>query len=424
MKIARSFLLASLALFVGKVVPAGGQTSVHPSGLSYAEARDLEYGDAVARARQFLHARIDEFPGLSVAVGIDGRIVWAEGFGWADIEQRVPVRASSKFRVGSVAKPMTAALLALLYEEGKIDLDATVQHYVPSFPGKAHPITTRQLAGHLAGIRHYDGNEFLSARRYDTVLDGLEIFAEDALLFPPGTKYSYSTYAWNLISAVIEGATDDDFLSLMERRVFEPLGMRSTEADQNHLIVTGRARPYVRMDDGLLYNAPYVDNSYKWAGGGFLSTAEDLVRFGQAHLAPGFLKAETLALLFTSQRTTDGEETGYGLGWRAGKDERGRRVVGHGGGSVGGTTCLSLYPEHGLVIAMITNLSAGPDFGMDEVVDVFLGNGVTEGQDETLNGLDWMLGSWSGEDDGVHMEEHWLPPRGGVMLGLHRDTPR
>jgi len=330
-----------------------------------------EYGEKIEAARAVVLERMDRFPGLSVSVGVDGQIVWAEGFGWADLEQRVPVRATSGFRVGSVAKPMTAALLGLLYEEGKIDLDATVQTYVADFPTKEYPITIRQLAGHLAGIRHYRGNEFLSSVHYETVSDGLAIFADDPLVFEPGTRYSYSSYGWNLLSAVIEGATGEGFLEQMQSRVFEPLGMLDTTPDQNEMIVADRVRPYARGDDGKYRNAPYADNSYKWAGGGFLSTAGDLVRFGLAHMEPGFLEAETLDEWFTSQRTADGEETGYGIGWSV-SGQAGSRRVGHGGGSVGGTTVLRLYRDQGLVIAMVTNLSSGSGFPVEEIAEIFL----------------------------------------------------
>ena len=381
MKVIRSVLFVSLALFIIALAPLSAQAISHSNGPAFAEVLDLEYGSAIEAARQLIYACINQFPGLSVAVGIEGRIVWSEGFGWADIEQRVPVRPSSKFRVGSVAKPMTAALLALLYEEGKIDLDAVIQEYVPSFPTKSYPVTTRQLGGHLAGIRHYVGKEFMNAGYYETIIDGLEIFANDPLLFPPGEKFVYSSYGWNLISAVIEGASKEDFLTLMETRIFEPLRMRSTEADRNAFIVSERVRPYHRTDDGFLYNAPYVDNSYKWAGGGFLSTAEDLVRFGQAHLSPGFLKASTLSLLFKSQKTTAGVETGYGIGWSINEDDRGRQVIGHGGGSVGGTTRLFTYPEYGLVISIVSNLSNAPDLRVEELVDEFLQVVTSRGRD-------------------------------------------
>jgi len=361
--------ILTLSLFA---LLAGPSQTAAPEGTRYAEALDRSYGAAIDQARQVIDARLDEYPGLSVAVGMNGHIVWSQGFGWADIEGRVSARPASRFRVGSVAKPMTTALLVLLYEEGKIDLDAHIQLYVPGFPEKRHPITTRQLAGHLAGIRHYNGDEFLISRRYASILAGLEIFDDDPLLFEPETDYSYSTYGWNLISAVIEGAVDGDFLELMDERVFYPLEMRSTEADQNRLIVMDRVRPYIRNNKGQFENAPYVDNSYKWAGGGFVSTAEDLVRFGMAHLNPGFLKPETVKLLWTSQITRDGKETGYGIGWRVGRDKKGRRVIGHGGGSVGGTTRLSIYPEQGLVIAIISNMSNAPQFDTEEIADQFL----------------------------------------------------
>ncbi len=363
-------LAGGLANLPAAAAPAGSPAL---AGSIPQQARQTysEFGEKIEAARAVVLERMDRFPGLSVSVGIDGQIVWAEGFGWADLEQRVPVRATSRFRVGSVAKPMTAALLGLLYEEGKIDLDATVQTYVADFPEKEYPITVRQLAGHLAGIRHYRGDEFLSSVHYDTVSAGLVIFADDPLLFEPGTRYSYSSYGWNLLSAVIEGATGEGFLEDMQRRVFEPLGMLDTTPDQNAMIVADRVRPYVRGDDGKFRNAPYADNSYKWAGGGFLSTAGDLVRFGLAHMEPGFLEAETLDEWFTSQRTADGEPTGYGIGWSV-SGQMGSRRVGHGGGSVGGTTALRMYRDQGLVIAMVTNLSNGSGFPVDEIAEIFL----------------------------------------------------
>lgn len=373
MKPAKAVPVLFLLLCVVPQLLAGGQANAQAAGLQYAELMDTRYGEAIKASRELVRARLNEYPGLSVAVGIDGHIVWTQGFGWADIEQGVRVRPSSRFRVGSTAKPMTAALLAHLYQDGLVDLDAPVQRYVPDFPEKNHAITIRQLAGHISGIRHYQGDEFLNSRYYDTVSEGLDIFEDDPLLFEPGTQYSYSSYAWNLISAVIEGATEKDFLPQMDERVFTPLGMVHTVPDQNHLIVRDRVRPYERREgDGVLYNAPYVDNSYKWAGGGFVATAEDLVRFAMGHMKPGYLKADTLKLLFTSQKTADGKETGYGVGWRVAKDEQGRRMVGHGGGSVGGSTLLRFYPDHGLAIVMITNMGDGPGFDADEIVEHFL----------------------------------------------------
>jgi serine beta-lactamase-like protein LACTB len=346
-----------------------------------APAVSAPYAEAIRSARAFLQDSLvaKGIPGLSVAVGVGGEIVWSEGFGYADVENRVPATPLTRFRIASVSKPLTAAALARLVEDGKLDLDAPVQRYVPSFPRKGeHVVTSRLLAGHLAGIRHYrEENESVTAgqKRYETVTAGLEIFRDDPLLHPPGTKYLYSSYGWNLLSAVVEGAAGEAFLPYVRRSVLAPLGLRHTVAEHQDSIVEHRARFYVRGRDGKLLNAPYVDNSYKWAGGGFLSNAEDLVRFGSAHLEPGFLKAGTLALLLTPQRTTDGKEMQYGVGWFVGKDAAGRRTVYHSGGAVGGNAYLLLYPEQGVVVAMLTNTNdplVGRGTGARHVASLFL----------------------------------------------------
>ncbi len=213
------------------------------------------------------------------------------------------------------------------------------------------------MAGHVAGVRHYRDNEFLSNVRYRSVQEGLSIFADDPLLFEPGTRYSYSSYGWNLVSAVVEAASGESFLPFMQRHVFQPLAMQHTAPDVTDSIIPDRSRFYARTDDGRLVNAPFVDNSYKWAGGGFLSTPEDLLRFAFAHLGAGFLRPETVALLWTSQHLLDGEPTGYGIGWRVGVDASERRVVSHSGGSVGGRSLLLIFPEQQVVLAIAANIT-------------------------------------------------------------------
>ena len=334
-----------------------------PAQTVYAQAPAPErYAPAIDFARTLVSAMMAESraPGVSVAVGLEGTIVWSEGFGYADVESRTPVWSETKFRIGSVSKSLTAAALGLLHERELLDLDAPVQKYVPSFPEKRWPITVRQLAGHLAGIRHYNGTEFLSNRRYDTVLEGLEIFQNDTLLFEPGTRYSYSSYGWNLLSAAVEGASGARFLRFMRQDVFQVLGMTHTVADHTDSIIPHRTRFYERTRDGLIVNAPYVDNSYKWAGGGFLSTPEDLLTFAFAQLNGGFLKPETIDILWTSQRTRDGAETGYGIGWFVARDEKVGKLVWHAGGSVGGTTFLLIYPERHAAIAIVGNMTGAP----------------------------------------------------------------
>lgn len=346
--------ITTLCLLVTYHLCGPGIFAQTSSATAQTVARDSARENADKQARKWVAKGA---PGLALAVAVDGKLVYSEGFGYADLEERVPVWPTTKFRIGSISKPLTAVGLMELVEAGKVDLDAPVQKYVPSFPDKGAVITVRMVAGHLGGIRHYKDDEFLMPKHYDNVLDGLKIFADDPLVSPPGTKFNYSSYGFNLLSAVVESASGENFLAYMQGRVFGPLGLVHTVADQNRQIVEQRSRYYEIPKDGPVENAPYVDNSYKWAGGGFLSTAEDLVRFGSALLQPGFLKAETLKTMFTSQKTTSGEETGYGIGWSVGKSKSGKVVYEHAGGSVGGTSQLILYPETHVVVALVTNLS-------------------------------------------------------------------
>ena len=294
-------------------------------------------------------------PGLSVSVGIQGRLIWSKGYGYADIEQQVPVDpTSTKFRVGSVAKPMTALALVKLVTQKRIDLDADVRRYVPAFPKKKNAFTVRQLAGHLACIRHYAGDEAYSRKHYSSVIESLNIFKDDPLICVPGAEWKYSSYGYNLLSAVIEQAAEKPFLDYMAESVFVPLGMTATGPDQLKELVPNRGRYYLRIN-GKIYNEPEVDNSYKWASGGFLSTTDDLARFGLAHMNNQLVTSEMRNLLWTEQKTTAGKGTGYGIGWRTELDGKRNRWIGHGGGSIGGTTMLWLYLDDGMVISMASN---------------------------------------------------------------------
>jgi len=346
----RASKASCVALAIGFIL-WNGAIPQKAAGDSYEAARL----NADRQAKEWIARGI---PGLSLTVAVDGKIMYSEGFGYADLEERVPVWPTTKFRIGSISKPLTATALMQLVEAGKLDLDAPVQKYVPSFPDKGAVITARMLAGHLAGIRHYQGDEFNIQKHYANVLDGMKIFENDPLVSPPGTKFNYSSYGYNLLSAVVESASGENFLAYMQKHVFEAMGLAHTAADQNTQIVEQRSRFYEKEKDGTLENAPYVDNSYKWAGGGFLSTSEDLVRFGSMLLQPGFLKADSLKLLFTSQKTKSGEETGYGTGWGITKSPSGRVVYEHSGGSIGGSSQLMVYPETHMVVALVTNLTS------------------------------------------------------------------
>ncbi len=318
-----------------------------------------KYHNAIELGRHLMDSllQLGQTPGLDIAISIDGEVVWSEGFGFADLEHQLPVIPGvSRFRIGSVSKPLAAAAVGRLIDMGKMDMDQDIETYVPYWPKKNYHFTVKQVAGHIAGIRHYNGDEFMMAKHFSTVEEGIDIFKGDPLLFEPGERFSYSSFGWNLVSAAVEGASGKDFLSFMQKEVFDPLGMTSTCADKNDSIILHRASFYELNPGTVMVNARYVDNSYKWAGGGFLSTTLDLLKFGEAHIAAEYLSEETLVTLTTPQVLNNGESTGYGVGWFADGEGEMYRIH-HGGGSIGGITDFVVYPELGIVIAILSNSS-------------------------------------------------------------------
>jgi serine beta-lactamase-like protein LACTB len=337
-------------------VPSAAHSS--PSG---------KWAAAVDRGRQIMRAGLIEqnLPGLSVAVGIGGDIVWAEGFGWADLENRVRVTPETWFKIGTASKVLTSTAVGLLLEKDRLKLDDRIQTHVPAFPEKQWPVTLRQLMGHIAGVRNDAGDEEPLSVRCEETIEGLQRFAERPLLFEPGTRYRFSNYGWILVSAAVEAAADEPFLRFMRKEVFEPLGMNDTRADSAAEPMPGRSTfyfPRFAADPRYGPQPPReVDQSCFAGSSAFLSTPSDLVRFGMAINSGKLLQPATVQMLQTSQRLTSGEETGYGLGWDretvvlGGKQTR---VVGHDGEVMDGmVTSFMTSPEHQIVVAVMSNIA-------------------------------------------------------------------
>ncbi len=298
-----------------------------------------------------------KIPGLTVAVASDRQVRWSAGFGMQDVENNVAAKASTVYPLGSISKPITAVAVMQLFERGRLDLDAPVQKYCPAFPEKQWPVTTRQVLGHLAGIRHYKSDEeFDSTRFYASINEGLSMFKDDPLLFEPGTKYSYTTHGYSVLGCVVEGASGQKFADFVSENVFKPAAMERIRVDSVADLIPNRAQGYRITDKGVLTNSPLADNSYKVPGGGFVSTAEDLARFAVALQTGKLLKRETLELMFTRQKLKDGKETNYGLGWGVAKRPTGERAIGHSGAQQRVSTFLHMQPDQGLAVVIMANL--------------------------------------------------------------------
>jgi CubicO group peptidase (beta-lactamase class C family) len=359
-------VVAGLSLLAACATEPAAQAPVATQAPVIAPPRiDSALTDACeARLAAFVAER--RIPGLAVAVGWHDHVVWSAAFGVTDLETKAPVTDTSVFPLGSTSKPLTALVLGQLVEEGRLDLDAPIQEYVPYFPVKEHVVTARQLAGHLAGLRDYDraAGEYDNTRHFASVREAVGVFADDPLLFAPGTRHAYSAYNFVLLSAALEGASGTDFLTLLDERLTRPLGLVRTgpnRAPQPDLVTS-----YTSGFFGRVVRAPATDPSNKWAAGGLVSTPLEMVQIGNAVLAGRVVEPATFTLLTTPQPLADGSDSGagYGLGWRSGTrtlaDGRSVPVAHHGGTGVGSMSFFVLYPTEGLVVSLQSNLLFEP----------------------------------------------------------------
>lgn len=308
-------------------------------------------------------------PGLAIAIA-DSTGIRSHASGWAMVEHRVPVRQGTRFRLASTSKVVTAVALASLADRGVIDLDRPIGTYMPDLPAHVRPITPRQLAGHLGGIRHYQPKDsIVDLRHFDTTREALDHFLRDSLHSAPGTEYAYSTFGYTLLGAVMEEAADRSLVEIIRTKVAAPLRLETLGPDEPRRLVPGRTGFYERAGPsgtGELRRAEYVDPSYKLAGGGLLASAGDLARLGQALLQGELrLSDRVRSALFSSQTTNDGEKTGVGLGWRVGTDPFGRNVWHHEGSTGGARSALLLYPDENVAIALLSNLTVTPYFAFE-----------------------------------------------------------
>jgi CubicO group peptidase (beta-lactamase class C family) len=347
-----------------------------------------KWAGAAEQARQIVRASMSEnnLAGLSVAVGIDGEIVWAEGFGFADIESSLPVTPHHRFRTGTASIVFTSAAIGLLLDQGRLKLDDEIQRYVPEFPAKQWPVTVRQAMGDVAGLKGEDPDDgVLTSSHCERPADAVALFAKEPLLFQPGTEYRDSTFGWVLLSAVVEAASDTPFAAFLNERILRPLGMLDTFKESVTTAPPDAATSYnPRFAANPVYGIkplPKFDYSCHAGSNGFLSTPSDLVRFGMAINRGKLLRPQTVQTLQTPQRLTSGkssgQQTSYGLGWDlktvtlAGQQVQ---AAGHNGHFwVEEVSSLLTFPERGLAVAVMSNVSfAGTPSVAERVAQTFL----------------------------------------------------
>ena len=298
-------------------------------------------------------------PGMGASIWQDGRIVWIGSAGLRDVDGGLPVTKDTRFRFASVSKLFAATAAARLREQGKLDVDAPISSLIPYLRQGWPTVTTAQLAAHTAGIPHYQSlDESRGTRHFNSVRDAVALVAGRPLLAAPGAAYSYSSWGYVLLSAVVEAQAGKPFLNIVAQDIAPGLAI-GPDATGSAAQQASKAYEFV---DHLAREAPAHDFSYTWAGGGLGGTAPALAAFGGRVLSGGLVSAATLQWIEKPARLTDGTAAGerdytVGFGWRRSTDVQGRRILHHAGAAIGARSAVLLYPDQSMVVGLLSNAS-------------------------------------------------------------------
>lgn len=344
------------AAFVLGALAASAVGHAGEAGLSAAEVGKV---DELVK-NQMAAAKI---PGMSVAIVTGMQLQWAKGYGMADLENSVPATADTSYRLASISKTIIAAAVMQLVEEGKLDLDAPIQRYAPTFPKKKWPVTARLLLGHTGGIRTYKRGEKDSTQFYPTLTEALTVFQKDPLEYQPGTSYQYSTEGYVLLAVAVEGASGMNYYEYVRTHIFEPSGVTSMVHDSVFALIPHRTQGYKKLKSGELVNSALADTSSKPV---ICSNVADLARYAIAFLSGKLVKPSTMEEMFkiypvTARDMPGGVPFGYSMGWNvAPRRDNHELEVWKAGNQQRVTGLLYLRPESRFALAMLCNLEDAP----------------------------------------------------------------
>lgn len=304
-----------------------------------------------------------EVVGLAIGIIQDGEVVYAQGYGYADLSKKRKVNELTLFRWASVAKPLTAVAAMQLVEASKLDLDEDIRTLVPEYPDKGEVITMRQILGHLGGMPHYQDGiikskvEYKQKHPFEDVVVALDTFKETPLVSTPGTIFHYSTHGFILASAVIQRAGEDDFARQVEKRIARPLRMHSLAPDYQWKSRSNRAKGYKKVN-GEIVESTNTDVSWKLGAGGWMSNIGDFAKFAAGLMGDELVSQESKNIMWEQQKEANGKGTGYGLGFGVSMQNDSLKVS-HNGAQEKTRTLMVVYPaldpplllrNHGVVI--------------------------------------------------------------------------
>lgn len=311
----------------------------------------------------------DLLPGMTVALAKDGKLIFAKGYGKADIELNVPATAENIYRIGSITKQFTAAMILKLAEEGKLSLDDPIPKYLPDYPTQGHTVTIGNLLNHTSGIKGIRARmvDEETRQRFRTDLTDEEInalFSEAPFDFAPGEGQQYSNSGYLLLGQIISEVSGMPFKDYAEQHFLQPLGLKNTGFDNEIVILPNRAEGYEK-EEGVRTNAHFIDMDMPGSAGAFYSTVADLVQWTHLLHSGKVISNESYNAMISPTTYGEGKIAGYGYGLNL-NELGGHKKVFHGGMINGFSSFLSHYPEAGISIAVLTNTGGGEIIGSVE----------------------------------------------------------
>ena len=315
-------------------------------------------------------------PGCAVGVAMRGKPVLMKAYGMADLEHNVPNTPDTVFESGSVAKQFTAMAIMLLVQDGRLSLDDQVRKHIPELPDYGVPLTIRHMLTHTSGLRDWGSIASIAGaprttREY-THAHVLDIVSrQKSLNFPPGTQWSYSNTGFNLSAIIVDRVSGMSFAEFSKRRIFQPLGMTSTQwRDDHRRIVKGRAIAYSAASGAYEIEMPF-ENVH--GNGGLLTTVGDLLKWNENFVTPVIGDPALLMQMQTVGKYNDGRDLDYGFGLYV-RPLDGVRNVYHSGSTAGYRAHLNRFPESHTSVAVLCNASDGEATrAANDVSRVYLG---------------------------------------------------
>lgn len=298
-----------------------------------------------------------KIPGVSVAIVRDGKTVKAEGYGYANLELDVKASADTIYQSGSIGKQFTAAGILLLAEDGKLSLDDRLSKHFPDGPADWHRITIRHLLTHTSGIKDYEGRDDLDMHKEYGEDDLLKVMMKLPLQFEPGTQWSYSNSGYLILGLLTSKLAGKHWSEFQKERIFAPLGMTTTQVISERDLVKNRAAGYELDDAKAVKNQGWVDPSLnRLADGSLYFSVKDLAAWDAALRERKFLKPASYEAWWTPVRLASGTTYPYGFGWSL-VEQRGERLIEHGGSWQGFRTMIARYVDQGLTVIVLANLA-------------------------------------------------------------------